>query len=110
MPGGFRSWRSHLRPIGSSLKATRPYPTQPKNSLSGFVRITGPSKLAFLDYDGNAMFNLERIHDSLHRDPGIDPEQVARAVLAMLMARLPAAEVEDAKAVSPKSLHNLWPS
>ncbi len=53
---------------------------------------------------------LERIHDSLHRDPGIDPEQVARAVFAMLAARLPAAEVEDAKAATPKSLHNLWPS
>ncbi len=53
---------------------------------------------------------LERIHDSLNRDLGIDPEQVARAVFAMLTARLPAAEVEDAKAATPKSLHNLWPS
>ncbi len=53
---------------------------------------------------------FERIHDSLNRDLGIDPEQVARAVFAMLTARLPAAEVEDAKAVTPKSLHNLWPS
>ncbi len=53
---------------------------------------------------------LERIHDSLHREPGIDPERVARAVFAMLAARLPAAEVEDAKAATPKSLHNLWPS
>ena len=53
---------------------------------------------------------LERIHDSLRREPGIDPEQVARAVFAMLTARLPAAEVEDAKAATPKSLHNLWPS
>jgi uncharacterized protein (DUF2267 family) len=53
---------------------------------------------------------LERIHDSLHREPGIDPEQIALAVFAMLAARLPAAEVEDAKAATPKSLHNLWPS
>ena len=53
---------------------------------------------------------LERIHDSLHRELGIDPEQVARAVFAVLAARLPAAEVEDAKAATPKSLHNLWPS
>ncbi len=53
---------------------------------------------------------LERIHDGLHRDPGIDAEQVARAVLAMLAARLPPGEVEDAKAATPKSLHNLWPS
>jgi uncharacterized protein (DUF2267 family) len=52
---------------------------------------------------------LERIHDGVHRDPGIDPEQVGRAVFAMLAARLPAAEVEDAKAATPKSLHYLWP-
>ena len=53
---------------------------------------------------------LERIHDGVHRDPGVDPEQVARAVFALLAARLPAAEVEDAKAASPAFLHNLWPS
>jgi len=53
---------------------------------------------------------LERIHDSMHRDPAVDAEQVARAVLALLAARLPAAEIEDAKAATPKPLHNLWPS
>lgn len=53
---------------------------------------------------------LERIHDGVHRDPGIDAEEVARAVFAMLAARLPAAELENAKAATPKSLHNLWPS
>jgi uncharacterized protein (DUF2267 family) len=53
---------------------------------------------------------LERIHDGVHRDPGIDAEEAARAVFALLAARLPAAEVEDAKAATPKFLHNLWPS
>lgn len=53
---------------------------------------------------------LERIHDGVHRDPGIDAEEVARAVFALLAARLPAAEVEDAKAATPAVLHNLWPS
>jgi uncharacterized protein (DUF2267 family) len=53
---------------------------------------------------------LERIHDGVHRDPGIDAEQVARAVFAMLAARLPPAEIEDAKAATPKPLHNLWPN
>ena len=53
---------------------------------------------------------LERIHDGVHRDPGIDAEEVARAVFALLAARLPASEVEDAKAATPKLLHNLWPS
>ena len=53
---------------------------------------------------------LERIHDGVHRDPGIDTEQVARGVFALLAARLPAAEIEDAKAATPRVLHNLWPS
>ena len=54
---------------------------------------------------------LERIHDGVvHRDPGVNAEEVARAVFALLAARLPAAEVEDAKAATPKELHNLWPS
>lgn len=53
---------------------------------------------------------LERIHDGLHRDPGVDAEQVARCVFAMLAARLPVAEIEDAKAATPGALHNLWPS
>jgi len=53
---------------------------------------------------------LERIHDGVHRDPGIDAEQVARAVFALLAARLPAAELEDAKSATPAVLHNLWPS
>jgi uncharacterized protein (DUF2267 family) len=53
---------------------------------------------------------LERIHDSVHRDPGIDVEEAARVVFAALAARLPAGELEDAKATTPKSLHNLWPS
>ncbi|MEX0751801.1 MAG: DUF2267 domain-containing protein [Xanthobacteraceae bacterium] len=53
---------------------------------------------------------LERIHEGVHRDPGIDAEQVARAVFSLLVARLPPAEVEDAKAAMPTALHNLWPS
>jgi len=53
---------------------------------------------------------LERVHDGVHRDPAVDAEQVARAVFALLAARLPAAELEDAKAATPKPLHNLWPS
>ena len=53
---------------------------------------------------------LERVHDGVHRDPAVDAEQLARAVFALLAARLPAAELEDAKAATPKPLHNLWPS
>lgn len=53
---------------------------------------------------------LERVHDGVHREPGIDPEQVARAVFALLAVRLPSAEIEDAKALTPKALHSLWPT
>jgi len=53
---------------------------------------------------------LERVHEGLHRDPGIDVEEVARAVLATLSARLPSAEVEEIRAAVPKHLHGFWPS
>ena len=53
---------------------------------------------------------LERIHDGLHRDAGVDAEQVAHCVFALLASRLPAAELEDTKAATPSELHNLWPS
>jgi uncharacterized protein (DUF2267 family) len=53
---------------------------------------------------------LDRIHDGLHRDAGIDPEQVARAILALLGDRLPPAEAEDTRAATPQSLRALWPS
>lgn len=52
---------------------------------------------------------LDRIHDSVHHDPAVDPEEVARSVLAQFVDRLPAAEVEDAKAATPSVLHDLWP-
>lgn len=53
---------------------------------------------------------LERIQDGVHRDPAIGADAVARAVLALLAARFPAAEIEDAKSATPHDLHNLWPS
>jgi uncharacterized protein (DUF2267 family) len=52
---------------------------------------------------------LERVRESVHRDPGIDAEQVARVVLALLAERLPAPELEDVRAVTPKALRALWP-
>lgn len=64
------------------------------------ARPTSRSRTAFLD----------RIHDGVHRDPGIDAEAVARAVFSLIAARVPAAELEDAKAATPKPMHNLWPS
>ncbi|MCA1494882.1 DUF2267 domain-containing protein [Ensifer sp. NBAIM29] len=53
---------------------------------------------------------LDQVHDSVHRDPAVDPEEVARSVLAQLADRLPAAELEDAKAATPRVLHDLWPA
>jgi uncharacterized protein (DUF2267 family) len=53
---------------------------------------------------------LERIREGVHHDPGIDAEQVARAVLALLAGRLPASELEDVRAVTPKALRSLWPA
>lgn len=53
---------------------------------------------------------LDRIHERLHRNPGIDPEAVARAVLALLAERLPPSEFEDARAATPQSLRPLWPT
>lgn len=52
---------------------------------------------------------LERIQDALHRDAGVDAEQVGRALFALLAARLPKSEVENARAVTPMELHALWP-
>lgn len=53
---------------------------------------------------------LERIREGVHRDPGIDVEQVARVVLSLLAERLPAVELEDLRAVTPRALRALWPA
>jgi uncharacterized protein (DUF2267 family) len=53
---------------------------------------------------------LERIRECVHRDPGIDAEQVARASLSLIAERLPPAELEDLRAVTPKALRALWPA
>jgi uncharacterized protein (DUF2267 family) len=53
---------------------------------------------------------LSRIHDGLHRDVAIEPEQVARTVLALLADRIDAAELENVKAATPGELRSLWRS
>ncbi len=52
---------------------------------------------------------LDRIHDGVHRDPAADPEEIARSVIGQLADRLSAAEIELAKAATPRALHDLWP-
>jgi len=53
---------------------------------------------------------VERIQEGVHRDPGIDAEKVADAVFSLIAERLPAAELEDAKAATPKALRMFWPN
>jgi uncharacterized protein (DUF2267 family) len=52
---------------------------------------------------------LTQIHEGVHRNPGIDPEHVARKLLELLADRLPAAELEQVKAATPPGLLALWP-
>jgi uncharacterized protein (DUF2267 family) len=53
---------------------------------------------------------LDRIRDGVHHDVTVDAEQVARAVMALLTARMSAAERESARAATPVAIHNLWPA
>lgn len=79
-----------------------------------------PALLRGLYYEGwhpNARFFakgrsafLERIQESAHRDPGIDAEQVAHAVFALLAEHLTPGELEEARAATPNSLRSFWPS
>lgn len=52
---------------------------------------------------------LTCIHESLHRDPGIDADHVARSVFALLAERISMPEIEDLRAACPEPLQGLWP-
>ena len=52
---------------------------------------------------------LERVREGVHRDPAVDAEPVAKVVLAQLAEHLPASELEDVRAVTPKALRTFWP-
>jgi uncharacterized protein (DUF2267 family) len=52
---------------------------------------------------------LDRIHEAMHRDPGVDAEQTAHTVFSLLAARMPPGEVEGAKAATPGPLRSFWP-
>ncbi len=62
-----------------------------------------------LPLTGRIVF-LERVHDSLGRELGIDPEHVVRTLFSLLVRRLPGFELEDAKAVTPEELRAFWPA
>ncbi len=63
------------------------------------ARISARNRKAFLD----------RIHEAMHRDPGVDAEQAAHAVFSLLAARMPPGEVEGTKAATPGPLRSFWP-
>ncbi|WP_342215819.1 MULTISPECIES: DUF2267 domain-containing protein [unclassified Mesorhizobium] len=52
---------------------------------------------------------LDRIHVGDHSDPALDPEEVARSILAQFADRMTAAKIDDAKAATPAMLRDLWP-
>ncbi|MFP3942561.1 MAG: DUF2267 domain-containing protein [Alphaproteobacteria bacterium] len=52
---------------------------------------------------------LLRLHEALHREIGIDPEPVARAVFELLSRRISAPDLEEIRAATPAPLHGLWP-
>jgi len=60
-----------------------------------------------LAYDRESLF--ERIRDGVGRALGVDAEEVARRVFEVIADRVPSGELEDVKAVTPPSLHFLWP-
>lgn len=53
---------------------------------------------------------LERVRDAIKHDMAVDAEQLVRAVLALLARRVPASELDDAKAATPPDIHGLWPA
>ena len=52
---------------------------------------------------------LARIEKHFSDDEGVDPEQVARAVFALLEHRITEGEIEDIKHILPAELGELWP-
>jgi uncharacterized protein (DUF2267 family) len=52
---------------------------------------------------------LAHIARHFQNDEAVDPEQVARAVFALIGKHVSAGEVEDVRQVLPKTLRPLWP-
>jgi len=51
---------------------------------------------------------LARIAQQFKDDDSVDPEQVARAVFAVLSSRITAGEIEDVQHVLPTEIRELW--
>jgi uncharacterized protein (DUF2267 family) len=52
---------------------------------------------------------LARIGKEFRRDDPVDPEQIARAVFAVLAKRVSEGEIEDVRRVLPAEVRALWP-
>lgn len=52
---------------------------------------------------------LARVHEGVRRDPAVDPELAAHAVLELTADRLSATDVENARAATPRQLRPFWP-
>jgi uncharacterized protein (DUF2267 family) len=52
---------------------------------------------------------LARIEDEMRRDDGVDVEQAARAVFAVLAARITGGEIADVRHVLPAEVRHRWP-
>jgi uncharacterized protein (DUF2267 family) len=52
---------------------------------------------------------LDRIAKAVSDADGKDPEQVARAIFAVLVQRISDGEIEDVKHVLPADIRDLWP-
>lgn len=52
---------------------------------------------------------LEHIQESMRSDFDVDPDEVARAVFAVLARRISRGEIGDVKRVLPEALGDLWP-
>ncbi|MBI4202767.1 MAG: DUF2267 domain-containing protein [Chloroflexi bacterium] len=53
---------------------------------------------------------LEGLQRSFRNDPGLDIEEMARAVLRVLERKVSEGEVEDVRLLLPKHIRALWPS
>jgi uncharacterized protein (DUF2267 family) len=52
---------------------------------------------------------LAQIEQQFKGDESIDPEQIARAVFALLANRISEGEIEDVQHVLPSKIRELWP-
>jgi uncharacterized protein (DUF2267 family) len=52
---------------------------------------------------------LEHIAHSFRRDPGADPEVIARAVFRLLATRVTDGEIEDIRGILPREISRLFP-